>query len=285
MRTVIHTYHFDSPTDPAYVALRERLTAQGLECLRMNSAGDDKGIDTCAQSLDGQVLELETAHLFDNQWNTAPNSDLGLRVFDWYERAIWNYGHESPARIGHYLEQTDEMRAIRANTLTCGYCSHQRPKLGAPIFCPDCLDSEYLKESDLKLTRLQSVAGGLWGGDRPELSEAERAELLPKYIEAQLHGSSARGKARLAKQRADILHKAETRITNAKDERDGLIWLLDHGIKIDNVIYYDHKGIFSFGWRSALDEATASALLDLLVEFKYPYELKRAEGVKVSTRA
>src|SRR5678816_4882378 len=103
MRTVIHTYHFDSPTDPAYVALRERLTAQGLECLRMNSAGDDKGIDTCAQSLDGQVLELETAHLFDNQWNTAPIagvSDLGLRVFDWYAVSYTHLrAHETPEHL------------------------------------------------------------------------------------------------------------------------------------------------------------------------------------------
>lgn len=273
--TVYHSYLFDTrnPTDQtAYNDLKANLKGQGLTCF--DTWGGSKHYNP---KLDGVVLTLETAFLFENQWNTAPIegfSETGIRVMDWAQDYPVDF--DKHIKKGYYLDQTEAMREVRRNTVKCGYCGKNEPAQKGYVFCPHCLDSEYLKESELKLTRMMPIDDR---SDRQELSQAERDHLLPSYRSAQLHGSTERGTARLAKQRQDIERKYQTETVNAKAERDGLIWLLDRGIKIDNVIYYNHKGMFSFGWRSPVSEGFKSELLDVLSEFPFEYEIKTADGV------
>ena len=94
---------------------------------------------------------------------------------------------------------------------------------------------------------------------------------------SQTHATSERDRKRQIEQRAKILHHAEVAISNAQTERDGMIWLLDRGIQIDNVIYYNHTGRFEFGWRKPLSREEYSALLDALgAEFPFDYDVKQA---------
>lgn len=79
--------------------------------------------------------------------------------------------------------------------------------------------------------------------------------------------------AMIAKLEADHAKK----ITKLATERAGLTWLLRRKYPISNVIYYDHTGIFSFGWRNKLSPEEASTILDFISEFPYPYELKTTE--------
>lgn len=275
MRTVIHTYQFDTrkaDERAAYVELAAKLSA-GPHCMKSHGQGSHY-----MPELSFREIELETEHLFDNQWNTAPIegvSDKGLRVFDWAEDAIFDRGVENTwLKQGHWLEQTAEMREIRRNTHKCGYCGKQEPAAKGYVFCPHCIDSEYLTEKDLPLTRMLPVDSP-FGTERAPLSEAERAHLLPLFREAQLHGTTERGKARRLKQRADIAAKAKSAIENATAERDGMLWLLDHGVNIDNVIFYSHTGRFGFGWRKPVDAALYSQLCDILCEFPFDYDIKR----------
>lgn len=276
LTTVLHVYHYDI-SDPIQADGYKRLTAE-LKAARtphkMHAIGD---YYAQGKALKGPIA-LETDHLFDNQWNSAPTSDggNGSRVFDWAEDAIFYNGHENTTiKRGHYLEQTDAMREIRATVHQCGYCGHAEPN-GDLKFCESCLDSEYLKADDLKLLRMRAVK------DRskkiPELTDAERAELLPRYNEAQLHGSTDRGRKRLADQRRRIVKDLKTETYAATTKHDGLIWLLDHGLKIDNVIYYSHTDRFSFGWQKPCDASYVSALLDVISEFPFRYEIKCADG-------
>lgn len=271
LKTRIHTYRFDTskPAEKAaWEALKARLSL-GPHCMESWSPNGKNHYDF-VRDIDGHEIDLETKHLFDNQWNTAPIegiSESGLRVFDW-ALDVLNNKH---IKQGHYLDQTPEMTAIRETTLTCGYCGKHHA-LGK-VFCDACLDSEYLKQEDLHLLRLLPVTTS-FGGKRAPLTAEELAELLPRYKDAQLHGNTERGRKRIAKKRADILHKAELAIDNAKTERDGLLWLMDHGINIDNVIYYSHTSKFCFGWRKPVGEAVKSELLDVLCEFPFDYEIK-----------
>ena len=169
------------------------------------------------------------------------------------------------------------MIRIRNETLTCSYCGHYQPITTEHKFCPDCLGSEYLKESDLKLTRLVPVSQK-WTRKTEELTSDELAERLPAYKHAQLHGHTERDKAHIAAQRLDIENEYKKIIHHAKIEHDGLLWLLDHGIKTNNVIYYDHKRIFSFGWRNPLSDDMRNAVLEVISEFPFPYELVCANG-------
>lgn len=278
IKTTIHTYDFDT-RDPeqkrAYDALRESLKGWP-HC--MTAFGNYLA---AARALAGGVVELETKHLFDNQWNTPT-----ARVFDWAQTPSTGgpvSGKNAPswAKRGYYLEQTAEMRELRRNTHKCGYCGKQEPAAKGYVFCPHCIDSEYLTEKDLPLTRMRSVENSGVLGTFAPLTEAERAHLLPLFRDAQLHGTTERGKARIAKQRADIAADLVRTNKHAQAKHDGLIWLLDHSVNIDNVIYYD-TGRFGFGWRKPVDAAIVSQLLGIISEFGHPYDIKCADGRTLS---
>src|SRR5215472_14446345 len=136
LQTIFHAYRFDldnATERTAWEALKAKLTAEGLEVFE---TWGGKG-SHYQPELDGRILELETAHLFDNQWNTAPiegHTDKGLRVFDWAK----DYPIDFSPNIarGHWLEQTAEMREVRRNTVGCGYCGRQEPAAKGYVFCP-----------------------------------------------------------------------------------------------------------------------------------------------------
>lgn len=277
IKTRIHTYYFNI-NEPAqarqYDELCARLNAQGYH--QHESWGGGSHYSFIAdRGLSGQEVTLETTHLFNDQWNTADGcgSDKGLRVFDWaQDAAVLIPAHY---KRGHYLEITDEMRAFRADWMECNYCGHQYHKTKAPKFCDKCLDSEYLEKKDLHLLRLTPI-GTKWQKDKElaKLTEEESAELLPRFIEAQ----TERGKARIAKKRADIIEEAESTIKDATTKRDGFLWLMDRGINVDNCIFYNHTQRFSFGWRKPVEKEIESAILEHMSEFPFLYEIKCADG-------
>lgn len=276
MKTVIHNYSFDIRTEQGkadWLALKAKLEAEGLRVFETHGGGSH-----CKPQLGTREIELETKHLFDNQWNTAPIegvSDKGLRVFDWALDYNSHSGAPHGIKRGHWLEQTPAMREIRRNTYACGYCGKQEPAQKGDVFCSHCLDSEHLKESELHLTRMKAIDDK---AERAPLTEAERAHLLPKYREAQLHGSTERGKARIAAQREAVHTKFKNAVANATAERDGFVWLMDHGVNTSNVIYYSHTKRFSFGWRAPISKAVESELLDIITEFPFSYDIRCEDG-------
>lgn len=278
--TTMRSYYFDTrkPAEAeAYRELSERLTAQGLDCFETWGGG---GSHYDARFADGLTIELETEHLFSNQWNTAPIAGIrgsGLRVFDWAQ----DYPMHFDARIkrGHYLEQTPEMAAVRTSTLTCGYCGKHEPAASGAEFCGACLDSAYLKESDLHLQRLVPAAVRML--KREPLTPAERAVRVPLYVAAQVSGDAVRAAAHNVKRRkrveieyAEDLEKAESVRACAETKRDGFTWLLDRGINTENVIFYNHTGRFGFGWCSPIEGAARLALLEALRTFPFPYDVE-----------
>lgn len=162
MQTTVHAYHFDISVQnekAAWEALRAKLAAWPH---RMKSRSTGDNYHQTGRKLDGQTITLETAHLFNNQWNTGPIEGVtneGLRVFDWAQDALFDYRGDPNRTIkqGYYLDQTPEMREIRRNTVACGYCAKQEPAAKGYVFCPHCLDFEFLKEADLPMTRMLPV--------------------------------------------------------------------------------------------------------------------------------
>lgn len=211
-------------------------------------------------------IELDTSNLFDNQWNTSDDSPNlpARRVFDWAQD--YPAGNLTNKRIerGHYLEITDEMRAIRNDTSRCGYCGKYAPT-GESEFCPHCLGSQYLEEKDLPLTRMRPVS---FKGERPELTEVEKAERLPLFKAAKIET----GKKLAAKKLADMKEALEKKRKDDAEEYAGMSWLLERGeVKLAaNCIYYSHTGRFCFGWRESL----RGEIPDVLTEFPFDYDLK-----------
>jgi len=275
MRTTLHTYNFD--TDKAdeaanYRAMVVELKRQGLKVMEScsgNLTEDNTFYFDRIRPLDGQTVELETEHLFDNQWNTAPTetSESGLRLIDWHQSYLPDNRKQ---KRGYWLEQTDEMREIRRNTLVCGYCGHYEPSAKGYVFCEKCLGSPYLKEGELYMLRLMPVDKGLWGGEREPLTDAEKAHLMPMYIEKQV----TRRKADAEKVKADLYKRYEKERDLADTEYNGMIWLLDRDINTENCIFYGHKNEFCFGWRAPLAVDAELALREKLADFPYDYAVK-----------
>ncbi len=291
IKTRLHWYQYDmrKPEEKAaYKALCAKLRATHTHPMEAFENGTPDGWDyKHIMPLDGKVIELETAHLFENQWNTGPTatSDKGLRVFDW--RKIVPFPRDSQhIKRGHWLEITPEMREIRRNTMKCGYCGKQEPAAKGNVFCPHCIGSEYLKESDLLAgaTRMKAVDTPFSEGWTP-LTEAESAHLVPIYRAEQKGQGSARSKARHAAKRAAIVEKCNTVTANAIMERDGLLWCADRGLVLDNIIFYSHTRRFCFGWRNPLTGSELQAVLDEMSEFPFLYELKCADGRHLQNEA
>lgn len=262
LKTKLHSYHFDISTldeKAAYQALCAKLEAIGLRCFETIASNHFRTGETV-----GPEVELETKHLFNNQWNGTSH-----RLFDWAQD-ILHYNHS--IKQGYWLEQTAEMREVRRNTVGCRYCGKQEPAQKGYVFCPHCIDSEYLKASDLPLTRMKAIDDTSECGP---LTEAEKAHLMPLYKEAQLHGSTARGKARIKSEREKLEAKYKKAIHAAQTEHDGFLWLMDHGINTSNVIYYSHTDTFCFGWRQPLGPEVLSEWLNIASEFPFTYEIKQ----------
>lgn len=271
MKTIMHYYRFNLDKEDEkkeYKALCKKLIGMGLKLFDSVSFNHSKWYKEAIKPLDGQEIELETDYLFDNQWNTASctTSDDGLRVFDWAEAIYSN----RDVREGQWLEQTDEMKEERRNRVKCGYCGKQYKAQQGYVFCESCLDSAYLKEKDLNLLRLSYIMDNKY----PPLTEAEKGYLMPLYIKRQTEGENSRNVQKLKKQREHIESKHQKNKESNQTEHDGLLWLMDNNVSIENCIYYNHRNIFTFGWRSPLSEDVKSKLLDVLVEFPFEYEIR-----------
>ena len=258
LKTMLHQYRFDigkSSEREEYETLSARLHEEGYHFF--NVLGDHKNRGKSPP--DGEV-ELETDSLFSNQWNTS----CGHRVFDWYE-AIWI---NKAFKEGHWLEITPEMRLIREETLVCGYCGKYEPASSGKVFCDKCLKSEYLKETDLHLLRLKPVA--LFLPRRESLTEDELGVLKPLYITAQVTGKDSTLKRKISRQKKATQAAFEVAEVGYKGE----MWLLEHGISLDNCIFYSHTRKFTFGWREPLSEEAAAQLKEAIAGFPYPCDGK-----------
>lgn len=278
---ILHSYQIDTTTDAGqrkYDSLVKRIKANDNGRGREMHAIPNQGAAQKHPGNKTETIEIETKHLFSNQANTAD----GRRIFDWYEAVIYVDGRRSTCvRWGHWLEIPQELAELRRNVVACGYCGHQfgddRDAPPADGFCSCCLDSPYLKESELHLLRLKPVAGELFPVREP-LTDDERAALLPRYVDRQTTGADSRAAKRRDKQRADVLTKFDEKTTAAHVERNGMLWLWERGFDLDNVIYYQHTDRFGIGWRSPVSASVCSKLLDVISEFPHRYTIKTEDG-------
>jgi hypothetical protein len=266
---IVHTYWISDKNTDEYRNMCKALEERGLKRFSAYGGNDCEHFKRHMVPLDGQTVELETKHLFDNQWNTAPTatSENGLRVFDWSEPICEN----KKIAYGYWLEfDKEEVTTLRNTRHECGYCGNQVDHGG---ICDKCLDDEYLTINNLHLLRLMPVSLGL-NAERPALTGQGFDELVARFTDAQIHGQSERGRKRLSGMRAKLVTERDKAIANANAKHDGFMWLMDHGINIDNFIYYDHTAMFGIGWRKKLSAAEAKAMRAALEGFTWSYNIE-----------
>jgi hypothetical protein len=188
------------------------------------------------------------------------------------------------------------MRAIRKEVTKCGYCGAYGTVTDGPDFCTECFTSEYLKESDLKLTRMRPInkTGFGPGCEFPELTDEERARLTLVFKASQGIGNTARAieRRRLLGERAkqkllDKEKSAAQSVADAHMEYGVVTWLLDNGVRndtVDNLIFYTHTKVFTFGWQDYKllgDEAIVELLAVLqncVCGFTFKWEIVRGKA-------
>lgn len=186
MQTTVHHFRFDLRNDDeakAYKAMVSKIEANAPEARGRKLHAIPMNSDRLSHKPGSRVVQIQSDHIFGNQWNSTEE-----RLFDWYEAAIYINGREQKhAKQGHWLEITPEMSHARSNCHRCGYCGHSYGPLHTmPIpadgFCNHCLNSKYLKETELYLLRLLPLVGLQ---TREKLSQEETNILMPRYIQAQ----------------------------------------------------------------------------------------------------
>lgn len=267
INTILHYYRFDiSQPEQAeqYKALCKQLKAQGLKVFDSISPNHSKFYKEKIQPLNGEIIKLETEHLFNNQWNTTATetSEIGLRVFDWSEPIYPN----RKIKEGMYLDQTHEMISIKKETYKCNYCgkNYHNPK---HTFCNNCLGSEFLTPDNLQLLALTPICKEYRDNKEPIIIPES---LIKEYNERQKLSRTAR----LKKQQDNKLAAIQSDIESSKIEYNAFKWLIDKNMDFDNVIYYSHSKEFCFGWRNSLNDSDKAKLKESLKEFPYPYKLK-----------
>jgi hypothetical protein len=115
----------------------------------------------------------------------------------------------------------------------------------------------------------------------PKLIDTERymveeGDQLERDPDAPPEDVAAKRRALIGK----LTDAAEVKIEHMRTELQGQVWWIEHGIPIDNLIYYDHEagGLFCFGWRREVGPELLGRILEVISEFPYPYRIKTADG-------
>lgn len=76
-------------------------------------------------------------------------------------------------------------------------------------------------------------------------------------------------KAAIAKKREDICKRLDKKILEAENEKKIYLYILDHGLSVDNIIFYSHKNTVVFNWRDYGDKITQEEFVDFVNNIDY----------------
>lgn len=83
--------------------------------------------------------------------------------------------------------------------------------------------------------------------------------------------------AAIAKERANICKRFDEKILEAETEKKIHLYILDHGLSIDNMIFYSHKNTVVFNWRDYDDKITQEEFVNFINNIDYS---QLPEGIK-----
>lgn len=263
MKTTLTCYDFNisSPTEKeSYLELTAKLKKTNGKCFQVFPH------PTGTRPPEGEInLDVSNIkNIWENQWNTT----CGFRVFDWYEAVNPN----RDIKRGYYLDVTAEMKSLRDNLLRCGYCGHTTTDTSQK-FCTSCIGSTYIREEYLHLLRMMPMSTKRRKTLTPDELSHLTTELNKAKVKAIHREYSADEKEHQFKEEEKIFRES---VEKAENRFTGFNFLLENNISQDNCIYYNHTGVFCFGWRNPLPDAAADYLEELLEDFPAKYEIKRA---------
>ena len=83
------------------------------------------------------------------------------------------------------------------------------------------------------------------------------------------------------KKRAEIIANCEKKVAKLEEEKTVKLYILDSGLPVDNVIYYEHKKKVVFNWLEYKDKISQDVFIDFLNSVDYS---KLPDGVTFSIK-
>lgn len=96
----------------------------------------------------------------------------------------------------------------------------------------------------------------------PEAIQARKEEAVRKAYE---------------KKRAEIIKRCSDKVKKEENERDVLLYILDSGLSVDNVIYYPHTNKVVFNWKEYSEKVSQEDFIDFVNKADYS---KLPDGVQ-----
>jgi hypothetical protein len=199
-----------------------------------------------------------------NRANEEKGNKIGFRIYEGFIRGwcntpfSWTWEEIAPATS----ENWQRIQALASNQPPAPTGSHATRE-----------------KWDTYADRAREYFGLLKAALKPAGRIAEFLETSAYMIEeSEISARKAREQAADPARRQRIIDKVndDFAATMAKEviERDGKLWMIEHGIDIGNAIYYSHTGRWCFGWYKELAPETISALLEVLTKFPFDYDIK-----------
>lgn len=73
----------------------------------------------------------------------------------------------------------------------------------------------------------------------------------------------------ISKKRQSVIEEYYKKTEKARNERDVMLYILDHGLSIDNVIYYDYNNTVKFNWLDYKEQITQEQFVDFVNNLEY----------------
>lgn len=227
-------------TSPEYLALKEKLQASGHKHFQVWHEGGP------GQCIEGE-FEVEEKHLFSDQTNVVE----GYRIHDWYDAMSYPTKF---MRHGHYVENLDELNALRSQYFKCGYCGAQDKEEG---WCEKCRGSEYLEPKDYPLTRKRRIT-------EPTPRGRDRNLEVPQSVINDIRIQQAKMSAqKIENMIKGLIESEKAKVRNQQQWIKFLEFARDQGVSwadIQNAIHYPHTASICFGWRTPMTPEKIEAL-------------------------
>ena len=155
--------------------------------------------------------------------------------------------------------------------------------------------ARWKQEADEFISFLEDKTGVKWENPytpeqerfRLTLSEDEERDIELKirqgyYTPEAISKRRDEEKKRLAeKKRMEIIERYSKAETVARNKRDVMLYILDSGMPIDNVIYYPHSNEVKFNWKDYDAKITQEQFVDFVNNIDYS---KLPDGIKFSIK-
>ena len=191
------------------------------------------------------------------------------------ENGYYIMNKEGKENAREYLRATDEEINILSTAGDKQYFKFLLFRLG--------IVAKWQKESDEAIKELETLTGYKWVN--PYKSNEERRHVLitdeevkeisnkiesgyytPEAVKAR--EEKARAKA-IEKKRNEIINDCKKGVEKLERQRDIMLYILDSGLPVDNVIYYDHTNIVVFNWMDYREKVTQADFIDFVNNVDY----------------